>query len=73
MGTLFANIEDIYEFSRSEVGGMGRGAGWWTRGGGLGPNPKLRALQGLVQACPWDVETLGRNHDGEEVLGMVEE
>lgn len=27
MGTLFANIEDIYEFSRSGTGWVGRG-GW---------------------------------------------
>lgn len=25
---LFANIEDIYEFSRSEVGGIGHGYQW---------------------------------------------
>lgn len=28
VGTLFANIEDIYEFSRSGMGGMGRGTSW---------------------------------------------
>lgn len=27
VGILFANIEDIYEFSRSEAGGMGQGTG----------------------------------------------
>lgn len=38
VGTLFANIEDIYEFSRSETGGVGRGVGWGVvvvRGGRL--------------------------------------
>ena len=28
MGTLFANIEDIYEFSRSGTGWVGGGGGW---------------------------------------------
>lgn len=51
----------------------GQGPGWWTRGGGLGPNPNLGAPQGLVQAHPWGVETLGRDYDGEEGPRVVEE
>ena len=65
MGTLFANIEDIYEFSRSGTGGMGSSAGSGGRGGRLCSNPNLGTPQCLVQAGTWGVMTLGRDHDGE--------
>ena len=35
LGTLFANIEDIYEFSRSGTGGGHKGTGCCGRGGAV--------------------------------------
>lgn len=62
MGTLFANIEDIYEFSRSGAGGMGRRAlaGVGDRrwgGGGVHPSCSLQA--GTQDSRVWGGSMMG--------------
>lgn len=63
VGTLFANIEDIYEFSRSGTGGMGSSAGLGGWGGRLCSNPSLGTPQCPVQSGTWGIMTLGRGHE----------
>lgn len=64
MGTLFANIEDIYEFSRSGTGRVGRGVGLGGQGDRLCSNSNLGAQQCPVQTGTWGLMILGRDHDG---------
>lgn len=63
MGTLFANIEDIYEFSRSGANGPGEGGSvskHWAgilmgRGEPEHPDEVPVQIRGRVQASGWSL------------------